>query len=116
MRRLILLLTILGVTGTSNSWGQQPSKQAEDEAAIRKMVESYVAAFNKHDVTALADHWSPDAVYRNRTTGEEVVGRAAISEQFATQLKNQPELKLEVTVESIDFISPTVAMERGKVV
>jgi len=114
MRRLLLLLTILGVTGTSNSWAQLPSKQADDEAAIRKMVESYVAAFNKHDSTALADHWSPDAVYRNRTTGTEVVGRAAIAEQFAAQLKNQPELKLEVTVVSIDFISPTVAMERGK--
>jgi len=114
MRQLLLLLTFLGVTGTSNSWGQQPTKQADDEAAIRKMVESYVAAFNKHDVNAMADHWSPDAVYLNRTTGEEVVGRAAIAAQFTAQLKDQPDVKLEVKVDSIDFISPTVAMERGK--
>ena len=77
------------------------------------MVASYVETFNKHDAKALADHWSPDAVYLNRTTGEEVVGRAAIAEQFAALLKEQPELKIEVSVESIQFISPNVAVERG---
>ena len=113
MRRVSLLLMILGVTGTSRLFGQQPSDQSADEAAIRKMVASYVQAFNRHDAKALADHWSPDAVYLNRTTGEEVVGRAAIAEQFTALLKEQPELKLEVNVESIQFISPNVAVEHG---
>ena len=113
MRRISLLLMILGVTGTSSSSGQQPSDQAANEAAIRKMAASYVEAFNKHDAKALADHWSPDAVYLNRTTGEEVVGRTAIAEQFSDLLKEQPELKLEVSVESIQFISPNVAVEHG---
>ena len=63
---------------------------------------------------SLADHWSPDAVYLNRTTGEEVVGRTAIAEQFRALFEEQPELKLEVNVESIQFISPTVAIEHGK--
>ena len=63
---------------------------------------------------SLADHWSPDAVYLNRTTGEEVVGRTAIAEQFAALLKEQPKLKVEVNVESIQFISPNVAVEHGK--
>ena len=114
MRQQSLLLLILAVTWTSNSLAQQPTSQADEEAAIRKMVESYVAAFNKHDASAMAEHWSPDAVYLNRTTGEEVVGRAAIADQFVAQLKDQPNIKLEVKVDSIDFISPTVAMERGK--
>ena len=78
------------------------------------MVASYVQAFNSHDAESLADHWSPDAVYLNRTTGEEVVGRTAIAEQFKTLLEEQPELKLEVNVESIQFISPTVAVEHGR--
>jgi uncharacterized protein (TIGR02246 family) len=77
------------------------------------MVASYVQAFNSHDAELLADHWSPDAVYLNRTTGEEVVGRTAIAEQFRILLKEQPELKLEVNAESIQFISPNVAVERG---
>jgi len=104
---------ILGATGTSSLLGQQPSDQSADEAAIRKMVASYVEAFNKHDEKALADHWSPDAVYLNRTTGEEVVGRAAIAEQFSALFKAQPDRKLEVTVESVQFVSPNVAVEHG---
>jgi uncharacterized protein (TIGR02246 family) len=114
MRRVSILLAILGVTGTSSLFGQQPSGQSVDEAAIREMVASYVQAFNRHDAEALAEHWSPDAVYLNRTTGEEVVGRTAIAEQFRTLLQEQPELKVEVTVESIQFISPTVAIEHGR--
>ncbi len=114
MRHISLLLMILGVTGTSRLYGQQSSDQSASEAAIRAMAASYAAAFNKHDAEALADHWSPDAVYLDRTTGEEVVGRAAIAEQFKTLLKEQPELKVEVSVDSIQFISPNVAVEQGK--
>jgi uncharacterized protein (TIGR02246 family) len=95
-------------------FGQQLSDQSVDEAAIRKMVASYVQAFNSHNAESLADHWSPDAVYLNRSTGEEVVGRPAIAEQFRVLLEEQPELKLEVNVESIQFISPTVAVEHGR--
>ncbi len=112
MRRVLLCLFCFAVL-TSPSWGQQPAGQAADEAAIRKAAASYVEAFNKHDAKALADQWSPDAVYQNRTTGEEAVGRAAIAEQFTTLFKEQPELKLAVTVASVQFVSPNVAIEQG---
>ena len=114
MRCVSLLLMMLVLTATSRVFGEPPHDQSADEAAIRKMVDSYVQAFNRHDAEALADHWSPDAVYLNRTTGEEVVGRSAIAEQFKALLKEQPKLKVEVNVESIQFISPTVAVEHGK--
>jgi uncharacterized protein (TIGR02246 family) len=114
MKRISLLLMVLGVTGTNSLFGQQPSDQSADEAAIREMVASYVQAFNSHDADSLADHWSPDAVYLNRTTGEEVVGRTAIVEQFKSLFEEQPDLKVEVYVESIQFISPTVAIEHGR--
>ena len=53
----------------------EPATQpSADETAIRDSVKTYVDAFNKHDAKALADMWSPDAVYLNRITGEEVVG------------------------------------------
>ena len=114
MRRVLLLLMILGIAATSRVFGGPPRDQSADEAAIRKMVDSYIEAFNRHDAESLANHWSPDAVYLNRTTGEEVVGRSAIAEQFKALLKDQPKLKVEVNVESIQFISPTVAVEHGK--
>jgi uncharacterized protein (TIGR02246 family) len=93
--------------------GAEESPQAAEEAAIRQAAASYAEAFNKGDAKALADHWSPDAVYTNRTTGEEVVGRAAISEQFTALFMEQPGLKLEVTVASVQFVSPNVAIEQG---
>src|SRR5438034_6473282 len=113
MRRVFLGLLVYGIIGTTRMIGQQPPDQAADEAAIRKAAASYMEAFNKHDAQALADHWSPDAVYHNRTTGEEAVGRSAIIEQFAALFKEQPQLKMEVTVTSVQFVSPNVAIEQG---
>src|SRR5262245_22273186 len=97
MRRVLLSLSILACLATTRLVGQQPADQSADEAAIRKAAASYMEAFNRHDAKALADLWSPDAVYLNRSTGEEVVGRAAIAEQFAAQFKEQPEVKVEVS-------------------
>src|SRR5688500_3183498 len=113
MRHISLLLIILGVTGASALHAQQVSDQSADEAAIRQAAASYAEAFNKHDVQAVADHWSPDAVYLNRSTGAVVVGREAIAERFAALFEEQPELKLEVTPASIQFVSPNVAVEHG---
>src|SRR5256885_7420187 len=113
MRRVFLGLLVYGIIGTPEMFGQQPPDQSADEAAIRRSAASYVEAFNKHDAKALADLWSPDAVYLNRSTGEEVVGRAAIAEQFTAMFKQQPELKLEVNVSSVQFVSPNVAVEHG---
>jgi uncharacterized protein (TIGR02246 family) len=93
---------------------QEPGDQSANEAAIRQAAASYADAFNKHDSQAVADHWSPDAVYLNRATGEEVVGRTAIMEQFKALFDEQPDIKLEVTIEAIQFISPTVAVEHGR--
>jgi len=113
MRRVALSLFVFAILGTTRLIGQQPADQAADEAAIRKTAASYVEAFNKHDAKALADLWSPDAIYTNRSTGEEVVGRAAIAEQFTALFKDQPDLKLEVNVASVQFVSPNVAVEHG---
>ena len=69
-----------------------------------------MATFNKHDAKALASYWSPEAVYVNRMTGEQVVGREAIQQQFEALFKSQRELLLAVSVQSIQFISPTLSI------
>lgn len=92
---------------------QEAEQPPADEAAIRKTVESYVAAFNKGDAKGLADHWSETAVYTNRLTGEAAVGREAIAEQFAAIFKEKKDLKLDVSIESIRLLSPNVAVEHG---
>lgn len=87
--------------------------QNDDEAAIRKSVDTYLAAFNGGDAKALAAHWMPEAVYVDPDSGRKIVGRAAIEKHFAEELKELKGSKLTVTVESIRFISPHVALEQG---
>ena len=115
MRRLLLCLISCGLAFLSTALGDEPSDQAANEAAIRKAAASYVEAFNKHDAQALADQWSPDAVYLNRTTGAEAVGREAIAKQFEASFKDQPGQKLDVKVASVQFVSPNVAIEQGTI-
>jgi uncharacterized protein (TIGR02246 family) len=89
------------------------SDQAASEAAIRKMVAGYTEAYNKHDAEALANYWSPDAVYLDRETGEEISGRDNIAKRFTSLFKDQPDSKTTVESDSIRFISPNVAVEQG---
>jgi uncharacterized protein (TIGR02246 family) len=112
MKRLLLGLLVLSSVAHSRTLAAD-SDQAASEAAIRKMVAGYVEAFNKHDADALANYWSPDAVYLDRSTGERVSGRADIAKRFTTLFKDQPESKMTVETESIRFISPNVAVEQG---
>jgi uncharacterized protein (TIGR02246 family) len=113
MKRIAACLLVVGAAFANWSFAQEPAKPSNDEAAIRKVDDAYVQAFNQHDAKALADYWSPEAVYLNRITGAEVVGRAAIAEQFAALFKDQPEVKRELSVESVRFVSPNVAVEYG---
>src|ERR1700685_4020315 len=83
--------------------GAAQADQAEDEAAIRKSVESYTAAFNKRDAKAIAAHWLPEAVYIDPDSGKNIVGRAAIEKHFTAVFKDIKNVKLTVSVQSIRF-------------
>lgn len=87
--------------------------QADDEAAIRKNAESYVAAYNNRDAKALALMWSPDAVYIDPLTGETAIGQEEIEKVFAEAWADADDAKLEVDVKSVRFVSPSVAIEEG---
>jgi uncharacterized protein (TIGR02246 family) len=91
----------------------EPTIAATPETEIRKAVEAYVQAFNKADAKALAAMWSPEAVYINPLSGDEVVGREAIEKQFTAILAETKGAKLEAATDSVQFISPGVAVEHG---
>ena len=112
MRRTLFCVA-LSVWATLSAVGAEEDPQAPAEAAIRKAVESYVVAFNKGDGKALAALWSPEGVYTNPISGEQVVGRKAIEEQFSGIFAESKGVKLEAKTESIQFVSPNVAVERG---
>ncbi len=113
MKRVFLCLIALQALTSNWLRGQEPAALPVEEIAIRKTVATYVQAFNQRDAKALADQWSSDAVYINRISGEQATGRAAIAVQFTALFKEQPELKLAASTESIKFLSPNVAVEQG---
>lgn len=87
--------------------------EQDKEEAIRKTRSAFVDAFNSKDSEALIGFWMPDGVYSNQTTGTELVGTTAIAEQFESLFSSESAVKLEVEVQSIQFVSPSVAVEHG---
>jgi uncharacterized protein (TIGR02246 family) len=87
-----------------------------EEAAIRANAEEYVESYNRRDSKTMASMWSPDAVYMDPTTGEGVVGRDAIAKQFDYAFAGSEDAKLKIDIESIDFLSPNVALEKGRAI
>jgi uncharacterized protein (TIGR02246 family) len=87
--------------------------QAADEAAIRSNAEKYVESYNRRDSKTMASMWSPDAVYQDPSTGEGIVGREEIAKQLDYVFAGAEDAKLAVTIDSIEFLSPNVAIEKG---
>ncbi|MCI0332143.1 MAG: SgcJ/EcaC family oxidoreductase [Planctomycetes bacterium] len=106
---LWLLAIPLSLSGASIA----VADQSEDEAAIRANADKYVEAYNRRDSKSMASMWSPEAVYMDPSTGEGVVGWEAIAKQLDYVFAGAEDAKLTVTVDSIDFLSPNVAIEKG---
>ncbi len=87
---------------------------AAAESAVRKEIASYLAAFNAHDARLTASHWTLEGVYVSQPDSERVAGREAIERDLETLFAEDTERKLALSTESIEFISPGVALERGK--
>jgi len=92
---------------------QDASQPSADEATIRANAQKFVEAYNRRDSQTMASMWSPEAVYMDPSTGEGVVGRDEIAKQFDYALAGAEDAKLAVTIDSIEFVSPNVAIEKG---
>ncbi len=137
MKKTIIPLCILGALGAwmgiARSPAQSPAKKgsaaapapvtastaaptdsrAADEAAIRASGAAFMEAYKARDAKKLAALWSPEAVYIDPLNGEEIVGREAIEKEFEEAFADKQDVKLEVEGNSIDFVSPNVAIVRG---
>ena len=111
----ISLATLLLVVGCSVAMAQQStSTTADDEAAIRHAIDSYVEAYNRADAKAVAAHWGESAEWTN-PSGETFVGRAAIEKAMAEVFAESEDTKIEVLDPKIRFATPDVAIEEGNV-
>lgn len=112
--KILLTVGVLALTFASvDARAADSQRPGQSEVALRSTGRDYVRAFNSRNTKALAAFWSPEAVYTNRMTGERVTGREAIARQFDELFEASPELRLKIDVDSIDFVSPNVAVERG---
>ena len=93
-----------------------PADVSPDEAAIRANCDKYVEAYNRRDSKSMAGMWSPDAIYMDPSSGEQVLGRDKIAKFFDDVFAGMEDASLAVTIDSIDFVSPNVAIEKGEAV
>lgn len=87
-------------------------EQLADEAAIREADEAFVAAYRKGDAKAVAALFTVDAEFVDEA-GEVFQGREAIEASLVEFFAENPECQLEMTIDSIRFISPGIAIEDG---
>jgi uncharacterized protein (TIGR02246 family) len=107
------LLTIAVAFYVASATAALRADQAADEATIRANAAKYVESYNRRDSKTMASMWSPDAVYIDDETGEKAVGHEAIAKQLDYEFAGAEDAKLTIQVDSIDFVSPNVAVEKG---
>jgi uncharacterized protein (TIGR02246 family) len=83
-----------------------------DEKAIRATAEEFARAFNATDAKAVGALWAPDAEYVDES-GRAVQGRAAIEKEYAGAFQQHPGMIMTVRIESIRFLGPDIALEKG---
>jgi uncharacterized protein (TIGR02246 family) len=88
---------------------------AADEEAIRQMGEAFVKAYDAADAKAVAAQFSATAEYVDEQ-GNVFEGRAAIEESLATFFAENPGCQLEMTIDTLRFVSPGIAIEDGTTV
>jgi uncharacterized protein (TIGR02246 family) len=92
--------------------GSPEQTRTDDENAIRLNVQAFTKVANTHDAKALAAMFAPAGELVNQE-GHAVAGREAIERTFAVIFKAHPKMRLAVMVQSIRFVSPSVAIEEG---
>lgn len=80
---------------------------------IRDMMRSYLRAFNRHDVTALASHWSETGESLDLDSGETTAGRNEVAGVFAALFAEDGEATIDIDIASIKPIRDDVAVIDG---
>jgi len=112
MHKLVPLAGVLIAVGILSATAQAASSRADDEKAIRQVVDSFAKAYNAGDAKALASLFLTDGEIVGET-GESSQGQAAIERTFAAIFKKNPKSKIEINIKSIRFLGPTTAIEDG---
>ncbi len=83
-----------------------------DEEAVRDVVDRVIKAYDAHDAKSLAALFTAEAEIVDES-GHVLKGRPAIEQVFTAAFKAHPKAKIEIKIESVRFLAPTVAVEEG---
>jgi uncharacterized protein (TIGR02246 family) len=86
--------------------------EAAEKAALQKVGEAFIEAFQKGDAKAVAAFWVADGDYTD-LTGRHLKGRDAIEKAFAEYFAENKGLKVRIDSLSLRFVTPEVAIEDG---
>lgn len=87
-------------------------QRSADEEAIRQADEAFVNAYEQGDANSIAALFTVDAEYVDES-GKVFQGREAIVQSLTEYFAENPDCKLEMSIDTIRFISPGVAVEDG---
>lgn len=85
-----------------------------DEAAVRKVLETYVDVFNQKSADKVGAFWTENGTHTDRETGERTEGRAAIQADMTKVFSEQGNGKLSATIKRVKFVTPDVASVEGE--
>lgn len=99
------------------AWAQQRAADqnaapSPDEQALHQSAVKFVEAYNARDAKAIAELFGPEA-RMEEADGLVAVGRDAIQEAFAAAFEESPQAAISVSMDSIRFVTPDVAVEEG---
>lgn len=106
----LMIVSVALLFGAASPRADDP--QADQRAAIAKVAEAFVAAFERGDAKALSEFWLPDGDYID-LSGRLLKGRQAIADDFAHLFSESKGLKVRIEVASLQFPAPDVAIEDG---
>lgn len=86
--------------------------RAADGDAVRAAMQDFAAAFAKGDAKALAALWTEEGEYVG-DDGASLHGRAELEDGYSQFFKKHPDVRLELTVDSVRFVSHGAALVEG---
>ena len=94
-------------------FSSRPGHARRDTVAVGNLNEAYVTAFNKQDLTSLADCFSDNADF-TLLTGDTVPGRKNVVLSHAAFFRNNPEARINGKQITYRLIQKGVVLASGK--
>jgi uncharacterized protein (TIGR02246 family) len=92
----------------------ESKETAEARAAILANVRAYMEAFNKHDAKAILPLFTENVTI-TELDGTKVSGLKELEAELKDTFKEEPTTQISVQVDALNFVTPDVATETGRV-